>query len=343
MKKQFAAALLVACTLLCACAVPEGEELKTVSFEGSDTVPSAQVTQKAAFDSSSYVTLRGDRAASLKISGSNATLVLVGAKDKKTVTGKLTAENGKLTVGSSTFDYAVFDGNILLADGSDVYLLSPSNQTDKAFDAVEMLASSWSSDELKLSFDKMVCTLKKGSATVSESCIVSPGKVTLNTQRVNLAIGAKASATSLDYAELVASNAIDGSTSTRWASGRMDGESITVDLGSIKKISTVRLMWEAASGKDYKIQVSTDGQSWKTVVDVKGNSTVSAFLTYSFEKTDARYVKMLGGTRNTKYGFSLWEFEIYENYAENSGFTFEMSNGKLILTWDGKKYTLEKD
>ena len=343
MKKQFAAALLVACTLLCACAVPEGEELKTVTFEGSDTVPGAQASEKSAFDSSSYVTLRADRAASLKISGSDATLILVGAKDKKTVTGKLTAENGRLTVGSSTFDYAVFDGNILLADGSDVYLLAPADKSDSTFSAVEMLSSSWSGDGVSLSFDKMVCTLKKGGTAVSESCIVSPEKVTLNTQRVNLAIGAKASATSLDYAELVASNAIDGSTSTRWASGRKDGESITVDLGSVKKISTVRLMWEAASGKDYKIQVSTDGQSWKDVADIKGNSTVNAFLTYSFEKTDARYVRMLGGTRNTKYGFSLWEFEIYEDYGENSGFTFEMSNGRLIITWDGKKYTLEKD
>src|SRR3954447_21056161 len=50
--------------------------------------------------------------------------------------------------------------------------------------------------------------------------------------------------------------AVDGSTSTRWASIEgHDPEWITVDLGSAATLSRVVLKWEAAYGKAYRIEL----------------------------------------------------------------------------------------
>ena len=57
----------------------------------------------------------------------------------------------------------------------------------------------------------------------------------------------------------------DGKDDTRWAAVRADNEWIYVDLGSEKPVGGVRLNWEAAYGKSYKIQVSNDAKSWTEV------------------------------------------------------------------------------
>lgn len=107
----------------------------------------------------------------------------------------------------------------------------------------------------------------------------------------------------------VGGNAVDGNDGSRWSSEFTDNQWITVDLGSIKDVSKVVLNWEAAYGKSYNIQVSTNGTDWKTVA-VENNSD-GGIDTLSFAHTNARYVKMQGISRATGYGYSLFEFEVY--------------------------------
>lgn len=105
-----------------------------------------------------------------------------------------------------------------------------------------------------------------------------------------------------------ASNVCDGNTSSRWSSDWNDSQWIMVDLGSVKPISEVELTWEAAYGKVYNIQVSSNGNDWQTIVaETNGNGGVD---TYGFTQVEARYVRIQGVQRGTSYGYSLYSFDV---------------------------------
>ncbi|MER7540279.1 glycosyl hydrolase family 8 [Streptomyces sp. NPDC097704] len=103
--------------------------------------------------------------------------------------------------------------------------------------------------------------------------------------------------------------AVDGSTATRWASAEgVDPQWIRIDLGANHTISRVKLDWEAAYGKAYRIQTSTDGTTWTDVYSTTAGDGATDDLTVS---GSGRYVRMYGTGRGTPYGYSLWEFEVY--------------------------------
>ncbi|MCL2207152.1 MAG: discoidin domain-containing protein [Fibromonadales bacterium] len=109
---------------------------------------------------------------------------------------------------------------------------------------------------------------------------------------------------------------LDGGTAndSRWSSyqndAENDGQWIVVDLGEVYKVNKVILRWEAAFGKDYRIEVSVNNSNWTTVSNVTENTQVTR--THDFSPVDARYVRMFGVRRQLEYGgFSLYEFEIY--------------------------------
>ncbi|MEU4715711.1 penicillin acylase family protein [Micromonospora purpureochromogenes] len=124
----------------------------------------------------------------------------------------------------------------------------------------------------------------------------------------NLAAGRPVTASSSQLF-LPASRAVDGDPGTRWSSGWSDHQSITVDLGTVRPVARAVLRWEAAHARSYRIDVSTDGAAWRTVWSTTagdGGTDNDRFAT-----TGARYVRMVGLTRATSYGFSLWELEVY--------------------------------
>jgi cytochrome c len=107
----------------------------------------------------------------------------------------------------------------------------------------------------------------------------------------------------------VAGNVTDGSTTTRWGSQFADPQWVSIDLGSARSVSRVRLNWEAAFGRAYRIEVSTDNQNWSTVnTQTAGDGGIDDI---SFTATQARYVRMFGTQRATQWGYSLWEMEVY--------------------------------
>lgn len=124
----------------------------------------------------------------------------------------------------------------------------------------------------------------------------------------NAALSKTYSASSIQNAELPASAAFDGNNGTRWASAAGDPQWVQVDLGSAQTLCKIDLRWEAAYASAFKLQGSTNGTTWtdlKTVTGATGG-------VQSHEVTgSARYVRMLGTTRGTPYGYSLWEFAVY--------------------------------
>ncbi|GAA4416095.1 penicillin acylase family protein [Actinokineospora soli] len=103
--------------------------------------------------------------------------------------------------------------------------------------------------------------------------------------------------------------AVDRNPSTRWASAWTDNQWLTVDLGTPHQVSRVRLHWEAAHARTYRIDVSTTGTTWRTVWSTPTSD--GGLDTAVFTPTEARYVRMQGQTRATTYGYSLYEMEVY--------------------------------
>jgi len=125
----------------------------------------------------------------------------------------------------------------------------------------------------------------------------------------NLALNKTATASSVEKKGMEAKNAVDGKMNTRWSSQFKDPQTFMVDLGSSQKVGKVVINWEGASGKEFKIQTSKDGKIWKDVVVKKDGKGRKETLT--FKQEDARYVRLLGEKRNTGFGYSFYEFEVY--------------------------------
>ncbi len=111
--------------------------------------------------------------------------------------------------------------------------------------------------------------------------------------------------------------AFDGYTNTRWASDWSDSQWISVDLGSSYSVTGVKLTWETAAGKDYKIQVSGDNVHWTDAYKKTGGSGGTENITFT-EPVTGQYVRMLGTKRLTGYGYSLWEFEVNGTSVEKA-------------------------
>ncbi|MDF2936405.1 MAG: coagulation factor 5/8 type domain protein [Paenibacillaceae bacterium] len=126
----------------------------------------------------------------------------------------------------------------------------------------------------------------------------------------NMALKQPAVISSNDGTVETAHFAVDGLLSTRSGTKReVDPGWLYVDLGETKRINEARIIWEAAYGKSYKIQVSQDTEQWTDVYSTTAGKGGTEKI--AFNETDARYVRMYGTERATKYGYSMWEFEVY--------------------------------
>ncbi|MFJ1791621.1 discoidin domain-containing protein [Kitasatospora griseola] len=122
--------------------------------------------------------------------------------------------------------------------------------------------------------------------------------------------GKAATASSAEGSSYAAGKAFDGSASTRWASAEgEDPQWLLVDLGGSAGISRVKLSWEAAYAKAYRVEVSADGVTWTTVAEEKaGNGGTDDWPGLGAR---GRYVRMYGTARGTSYGYSLFEMQVY--------------------------------
>src|SRR5690606_36087956 len=72
------------------------------------------------------------------------------------------------------------------------------------------------------------------------------------------------------------------------------------------------IFWEVANANDYIIQVSTDGTTWTDAATITDNPANKYINDIPIPGGIAgRYVRMYGQTRNTVYGFSIYEFQVF--------------------------------
>lgn len=146
--------------------------------------------------------------------------------------------------------------------------------------------------------------LSPGQAGPLTAAEVGPLAETLISQ------GRPVTASSLETSAFPASAAVDGSSTTRWASQEgVDPQWITVDLGDGASVSRVLLNWEAAYASKYKVQISADGTNWTTLKDETAGDGGTDDIT-GLNGT-GRYLRIYGTARGTSYGYSLYELQVY--------------------------------
>jgi alpha-L-fucosidase 2 len=154
------------------------------------------------------------------------------------------------------------------------------------------------------------CKLRLPRGTTTIELKFTPIAAPPTLQLLSAGVPVTASTTRTGDGDVDPANVVDSDSTTRWTSEYADGQWLQLDLGSVRTINEVKLDWETAGGKDYDIQFSADGHTWTTAQSVTGN-TGSGWLDYTGLTGSGRYVRLDLKTRQTAYGFSLWDVEVY--------------------------------
>ncbi|MFE9497121.1 discoidin domain-containing protein [Streptomyces collinus] len=170
------------------------------------------------------------------------------------------------------------------------------------------LVPDWIEDIRRVGGQDVVDDLFRGA----ESYLGTWGATERHQAGVDLAKGASVTASSTEwnpFTSYAAGRAVDGSRDTRWASGWSDDQWLRIDLGSTHLVRRVTLDWERAYGRSYRVELSTDGENWRTAWSTTSGD--GGLDTVRFSGTPARYVRVTGTERGTQWGYSLYEVGVY--------------------------------
>ena len=148
----------------------------------------------------------------------------------------------------------------------------------------------------------------------------------INLEHENIALNKEASASSYYADYQTPDKAFDGIINqsdagpqqSRWASQRTHNEWIQTDLGKAYKVDEIKITWEDAYGVNYKLLGSLNGNEWFEIKDVQnGSGGVDDFS--ALGDIETRFIKLVGtkAANNAKYGYSIYEIEVYESAKEN--------------------------
>lgn len=220
--------------------------------------------------------------------------------------------------------------------GSDITISLPNNSvtlagsaTDPENDPVSYSWSKISGGEAIILSSNAATTVVNGlvqgsytfrlTATANNKSVTDDVVVTVNPiGETNLALNRPVFVSSSESAAYQGTNAVDGNASTRWSSAFSNPQWIYVDLGNVYTINRVRLLWEAAMGKDYKLQVTNTPSiesSWVDMKSITGNTTRDN--NYTGLNGTGRYARVYISVRATEWGASLFEFEVYGTLGGN--------------------------
>ncbi|HTR42093.1 MAG TPA: glycoside hydrolase family 3 C-terminal domain-containing protein, partial [Pseudomonadales bacterium] len=138
------------------------------------------------------------------------------------------------------------------------------------------------------------------------------GSFTVNSipssDRANAALFQSVTVSSVMSANTPGSAAVDGDPTTTWMSLASDPQSITVDLGSIKDLSRVRLLWGTNYATSYQIQISTDNTNWTSAYTTASGGGGTEDILVSGR---GRYIQLSCTQRAGAGGYSLAEFDVF--------------------------------
>ncbi|MFI6445148.1 beta-N-acetylglucosaminidase domain-containing protein [Kitasatospora sp. NPDC050543] len=125
----------------------------------------------------------------------------------------------------------------------------------------------------------------------------------------DLTAGATASSSADETPAFPAKAVADGDPKSRWSSPAVDGAWVQLELPQATRLGAAVLHWQSAYASSYRLQTSADGVTWTTVATVddgKGGTE-----TVRFDAPGAKFLRMQGVSRATKFGYSLYGIETY--------------------------------
>lgn len=125
----------------------------------------------------------------------------------------------------------------------------------------------------------------------------------------DLARGTVATSSGDETPDFPASAATDGDPRTRWSSTAEDGAWLQFALAHPTRLGRLVLHWQDAYAAGYRVQVSPDGRTWRTAATVRDGKGGRESL--RMDARDARFVRIQGDKRATRFGYSLWSVEAY--------------------------------
>ena len=165
---------------------------------------------------------------------------------------------------------------------------------------------------------------------------------------LNLALGKPTTCSGSENGGTSSDKATDGLLDTRWSSRFQDGEWLVIDLQNTYAVNRVKLYWEAAYATHFDIQLSTDGVQYATAYTAINAKGGTQDILLPAGATEARYVRILCHERNTGYGSSLYEVEVYgirqsdmtnvEAPNSNTEVVKRIENNRLVILYHGVKY-----
>jgi hypothetical protein len=187
------------------------------------------------------------------------------------------------------------------------------------------------------------------ATNVAGTVTSAPAALSLAPPGFDLALGKTATASSYEnQGAMPASAAFDGdATNTRWGSAFSDPQWIGVDLGAVMTFNRAVLNWQNAFATAYQIQILNAMFQWVPIYEQDAGT--GGTEDFAFPTQSARYVRMFGMHRATNFGYSLFEFSIYnapvcgaspERYTINSSNTTHLLDNLSGLTWNRSEFTL---
>lgn len=137
----------------------------------------------------------------------------------------------------------------------------------------------------------------------------------------NLALSATATASSIEASSLPATQANDGSDSTRWASDVSDdAQTLQLSWDSVQTMKSFVVKWERRNATEYAIETSNDGSNWTTAASFSAKPEKTVQQITLDNPVQAQYVRLNikahsadGAEGETSWNnVSVWEFEVYE-------------------------------
>jgi chitodextrinase len=129
-----------------------------------------------------------------------------------------------------------------------------------------------------------------------------------------------------------AKNAVDGTTTARWASvANTDPSWIYVDLGATAKVNEVKLTWDKSCAVSYRVETSANHSTWTSVFSTtKGDGGVDDLTVTG----SGRYVRVIGTKRcraDATHGYSLDELQVFGTTGGGGDKTPPSKPGKPVV------------
>lgn len=155
-------------------------------------------------------------------------------------------------------------------------------------------------------------------------------------QPVNLAFGAKTTASSYYDDDFRPEYATDDNNGTLWRPKTTDPAWLTVDLGKRERVRTIWTQFEYGTQfYQYLIETSDDGSHWDVFADKRGNRLAGSPMV-DFGDVRARYVRLtVTGGQKAGFGGAVWNFKVFGTVEDGSP---QQWLGLTAADFDGREW-----